>query len=252
MPFVLIIHFIFQVMDNPILSIVVPCFNEADNLPELLSQYDSAILNNEIEVILVNTISHDNSIEVLKYLLPKYKRFLKVIHVKERGYGFGILSGLQQAKGEFIGWTHGDLQAPADDVVKALTVIKEQDYNNRLFVKGSRVGRPLFDSFFTWGMSVFETVYFGTQLNDIFAQPNIFHRSFFASWKNPPRDFALDLYALYAAKQASLTMYRFPVRFLPRKYGKSSWNTELWSKWKFIKRTIVFSIELKRNQNEKT
>ena len=69
------------------------------------------------------------------------------------------------------------------------------------------------DNVFTFGMSVFETLYLGVRLWDINAQPNIFHRSFYESWQTPPHDFSLDLFAYYMAKQKRLDLVRFPVRF---------------------------------------
>jgi hypothetical protein len=95
-------------------------------------------------------------------------------------------------------------------------------------------------------MGVFETLYFGTPMKDINAQPNIFPREFFESWENPPYDFSLDLYSVYMAKKAGLKMKRFPVEFTPRLHGHSKWNTGMAAKWKFIKRTIKFSRELKK------
>ncbi len=229
------------------LSIVVPCYNEAENIPKLLAAYAEVITRNDLEIILVNNGSTDETAEVLMQLLPLYESFLKVVAVPiNQGYGFGILSGLRSASGEFIGWTHGDLQTPPRDVIQALTIIEENNSRPTLYVKGKRSGRPLFDEFFTVGMSIFESLYLGTKLFDINAQPNIFHKSFFASWDNPPHDFSLDLYVFYLARKQGLEIIRFTVPFLKRQHGSSKWNTGILAKWKFIKRTIKFSIELKK------
>lgn len=229
------------------LSIVVPCYNEAENIPRLLEVYNKAITRNDIEVVLVNNGSTDNTQEILIELIQKYERFLKVVTVaKNEGYGFGVLSGLRNTKGEFLGITHGDLQTSPDDVIRALTIIEASGAPNNTYVKGVRTGRSLFDRFFTFGMNIFETIYLKTLLYDINAQPNVFHRSFFESWVNPPYDFALDLYILYMAKQQKLFIQRFPTPFPPRIYGSSKWNTGLSAKWKFIKRTLLFSRELKK------
>jgi hypothetical protein len=118
--------------------------------------------------------------------------------------------------------------------------------SSHVFVKGSRKGRPLFDQVFTLGMNIFETVYMGTRLWDINAQPNIFHRSFYESWRNPPHDFSLDLYAFYKAQTQGLKIIRFPVILPKRSHGQSSWNHGLKAKWKFIKRTMDFSFKLKK------
>jgi len=228
------------------LSIVVPCYNEEKNIPLILKRFAEVVKRDDIEVLLVNNGSIDNSAEVFKSLLPNYK-FAKIVDVKvNQGYGFGILSGLKKAKGEFIGWTHADMQTDPYDSIKALEIIEKSKNPQNTYAKGLRKKRPLFDSFFTIGMSIFETLYLKTKVWDINAQPNIFPHSFFEQWKNPPQDFSLDLYTLYTAKKMGLKIKRFNVFFPERIYGESSWNTGLAAKWKFIKRTIEFSRKLKK------
>ena len=197
-------------------------------------------------MILVNNGSTDNSARVINELLPRYHFAKTVLVLVNQGYGYGILQGLRSADGDYIGWTHADMQTDPADVVKAYKMIKRMRDRN-VYLKGNRKGRPVFDSFFTWGMGVFETVFFGTRMYDINAQPNIFPKTFFDSWVDPPFDFSLDLYAVYMAQRAGMKVVRFPVRFPERIYGESKWNTGgLKSKWKFIKRTIRFSFELKK------
>ncbi len=228
------------------LSIVIPCFNEEKNIPLILEKFQSVINRADIEVILVNNGSLDNSKEVIDKLLSDYS-FAKTINVPtNQGYGFGITSGLKEATGDYIGYTHADMQTDPGDVIKALEIIESQSVSEKCFVKGDRKGRSFFDQIFTWGMSVFETLYLGTKLWDINAQPNIFPRSFFTSLEGVPKDFSLDLYFLYTARKKGFEVIRFDVVFPDRIHGESSWNTGLRSKWKFIKRTIDFSIKLKK------
>ncbi|MBN2825101.1 MAG: glycosyltransferase family 2 protein [Campylobacterales bacterium] len=229
------------------LSIIVPCYNESKNIPLILEKFASVIERNDVEVILVNNGSTDNSEAVLNELVPKFA-FARVVKVEvNQGYGFGITSGLNEARGEFIGYTHADMQTDPADPLKALEIIEKQPNPKECYIKGDRKGRPLFDQFFTIGMSAFETLYLGKKLWDINAQPNIFHRSFFEEIKNScPKDFSLDLYLLYMAKKNALEVIRFDVIFPPRIHGESSWNTGLPSKWKFIKRTLDFSAKLKK------
>jgi glycosyltransferase involved in cell wall biosynthesis len=229
------------------LSIVIPCYNEEKNIPLILKGFGEVIRRNDIEVIIVNNGSTDNSEYILNDLLPRYP-FVRSIEVKiNQGYGFGILVGLKEARGEYIGWTHGDMQTSPKDVLMALKIIEDKGSPQKIYIKGERRERPLFDRFFTLGMSIFESLYLGKFLYDINAQPNIFHRSFFETWVNPPYDFALDLYVFYSVKKLNIPVVRFPVVFSKRIYGESHWNKNLLSKWKFIKRTVIYSINLKKN-----
>ena len=228
------------------LSIIVPCYNEEKNIPLILEKFNSVIKNEKIEVILVNNGSTDNSAKILEKVLPKYFFARTILVPVNQGYGYGILQGLKEAKGDFLGWTHADMQTDPKDVIKAYEILEKENWNKNIYVKGDRKGRPFFDQFFTFGMFIFETIFMGKVLYDVNAQPNIFSKEFFSNWKNPPKDFALDLYALYMAKKNKLKVIRFNVLFPERIHGQSTWNTGLASKWKFIKRTMVFSLELKK------
>ena len=229
------------------LSIIIPCYDEEKNLPLILERFADVIDRDDIEVLLVDNGSTDNSPAVLKTLLAKPEfQFARSLRIEvNAGYGHGILSGLQATKADYIGWTHADMQTDPKDVIRALDIIEAEGSPQNIYVKGKRQGRPLFDQFFTICMSFFESVYLGYRLWDINAQPNIFHRSFFKQWHSPPNDFSLDLYALYMAKVARMNIYRIPVVFPPRQHGESHWNTSFAAKWKFIKRTFEFSFKLK-------
>ncbi len=226
------------------LSIVVPCYNEEENIPLILERFND-VIKEDVEVILVDNGSTDGSAGVIARLLPQYP-FARTVKVPvNQGYGYGILQGLKECRGEYIGWTHADMQTDPADVIKALGLIEKE--KGLVFVKGNRKGRPFFDVFFTLGMSVFETCYLREKLYDINAQPNIFPKIFYEGWENPPHDFSLDLYALYMAKKKGLKVVRFAVAFPKRAHGSSKWNTGLSAKWRFIKRTVDFSVKLKKS-----
>ena len=223
-------------------SLVIPCYNETKNLPALIARCDELVNKHYVEVILVDNGSTDQSHVVIQ----KYP-FIKLVRVKEnRGYGFGIIQGLKQASGDILAWTHADLQTDPKDLMRGLLSFKSSKNPEKLFVKGNRTGRPIFDNIFTFGMSLFETLLLRTLMWDINAQPTIFHRSFFQTWLQPPKDFSLDLYAYFLAKNSNMEVKRFPVKFSKRLHGVSNWNMNLAGKYKFIKRTLSYSFMLKR------
>ncbi|MFZ6765489.1 glycosyltransferase family 2 protein [Undibacterium sp. Di26W] len=225
-------------------SLVIPCFNEAANLPLLLERCKQLTCHDGIEVILVDNGSTDNSSYVFAQLLPAYQGCRSIRVEKNMGYGFGILAGLREARGEIIGWTHADLQTDPFDVMEGLKLLDK--YGPNIFVKGRRFGRPLGDVLFSVGMSFFEFVLLRKPMWDINAQPSLFSRNFFEKWNDPPHDFSLDLYAYYSARCMGLEIHRFPVFFGKRAHGTSSWNINWAAKRKFIRRTVEFSLQLKK------
>ena len=227
------------------LSIIILTWNTKGylkNCLETVYRHTKAI---DFEVVIVDNGSTDRTPEVLQELLPQYPGCRSVRVEKNQGYGFGILSGLQAAKGEILGWTHADMQTDPHDTLRGLELFAEHGHNS--FIKGRRYGRPLMDVVFTVGMSIFETVLMAKPMWDINAQPTMFSRDFFATWQSPPHDFSLDLYAYYQAQQQGLKVYRFPVKFGERAHGVSHWNVNWAAKWKFIRRTVDFSLQLKKN-----
>jgi hypothetical protein len=95
-------------------------------------------------------------------------------------------------------------------------------------------------------MGFVSSLLFQKSLREINAQPTIMKRSFFMSWSNPPNDFSLDLYALVMAKDAQLRIARFKVKFLKRLQGESKWNLGFASRYKFIIRTMKYSLKLRK------
>jgi len=232
------------------LSIVIPCYNEEKNLPGLAQRLEKTSVGNiSLEIILVNNGSTDGSAKALDAIARKDKRIRIVTVEKNTGYGNGISAGLAKARGEFLCWTHADMQTDPQDCIRAYGIMKGQKDPRKVFVKGSRTGRTLFDQFFTVGMSTFESFLLGKVLYEINAQPNLFHRGFLRLVPNPPKDFAFDLYVYYTAKRNGLRVVRFPVKFLQRAHGTSSWNTGLAGKAKFIRRTLEYSMKLKQRKN---
>lgn len=224
-------------------SLVIPCYNEARNLPLLLERCRVLGATPGVEVVLVDNGSTDDSAGVLAALLPRYPGCRSVRVEKNQGYGFGILAGLAASTGEILGWTHADLQTDPQDALRGLALFEL--HGDALFVKGRRYGRPLADVLFTVGMSAFETLLLRQPLWDINAQPTMFARAFFDTWSAAPHDFSLDLFAYYRARAAGLAVHRFPVRFGERAHGVSHWNVNWAAKRKFIRRTVDFSLQLK-------
>lgn len=223
-------------------SIVIPCYNESGNLLKLIDICKKELCANGVEVILIDNGSTDGSDKILK-TIKDLDQLLKSYRLeKNQGYGGGILYGLSKAKGQYIGWTHADLQTDPADVLNGFKLMD----SDKIFVKGSRVGRPIADNIFSIGMGIFESIILRTKLWEINAQPTIFSKKFFLSWSDPPEDFSLDLYSYVMAKKNNLSIKRLTVFFPERFYGNSSWNTGLTSKLALIQRTIKFSFQLKK------
>lgn len=233
------------------LSVVIPCYNEQDNLNVLLKSLDElAAAQPNLEIILVDNGSTDNTAKVFEEELEnRDKNIFKVCTVQKNiGYGFGILSGLRMAKGEVLAVTHADRQTDPMDVIKAYDIYKKYDNENYL-IKGRRVKRRFMEYLFSTAMGWLATIVLRKKLMDINAQPKLFSKTFFDKIeKGAPNDFALDLYFLYMAKKMG-KIFDFPVVFAKRVAGEAKGGSGAsWSvRKKLIIRCYSYIFELNKN-----
>ena len=228
-------------------SFVVPCYNEAGNIPELVNRLANVQKQcRGLEIIFVNNGSQDATGQALAKSLGLLQNSKVVTLEINQGYGGGIKAGLEEASGVNLGWIHADLQIPPESIVACISKAREID--RPYFLKGLRKGRRAWDKIFTAAMSVFESFLFGTRLNDVNGQPTLFSRDLLPRVLEGPDDFSLDLHSYVSAKKFSLRIERIKVSFDERKWGSSSWNTSIRSKVMFIFRTLRFSLRLRGEQ----
>ena len=224
-------------------SIVIPCYNEADNIKHLFIKAND--VNRKLdnpEFIFVNNGSSDNTLtELYSHKFIYHNLNLKILNIQQNlGYGNGILKGILEASHTVIAWTHADLQTDLEDIVIGYNIYISEN-NNLCVVKGNRINRPFFDIIFTKSMEFFVFIFTNIFIHDINAQPKIFSKEFFSKIYNDkiPLDFSFDLYFLYHAKKIGY-IKSFNVNFNKREFDTSKGGGTLFGKYILIKRTIKY------------
>lgn len=235
------------------LSIVIPCFNEAKNIPLLVKTIND-VYSPDTEIILVDNGSTDDTSNVLSKELKSLRNAsIRSVWVDNNiGYGHGIMAGVREAKGEIISWTHADLQTDIKDVYNGFKLFKNQSNKEKSFLKGIRKKRPFIDHILTLGMGKISSVMLGQELNDINAQPKMFHHSFLKLIDDPPNDFSLDLYFYCVAVKNKMDILELPVYFNKRLFGeaKGGGGSSIWTRIKVIKRTLKYILNLRKGSTE--
>lgn len=111
------------------LSVVVPVFNEEENLPILVPKLVQVLnpLGLTYEMIFVDDGSSDRSRKILKEMVSRYP-YLRVIGLKEnRGLSTALLAGIRDARGETIVTLDSDLQNDPEDIPKLLSYLDRYD-----------------------------------------------------------------------------------------------------------------------------
>ncbi len=83
-------------------SIIVPCYNEKENIRMLAARFARLKSKYQIELILVDNGSDDGTEEEIIKCAEKYSFILPEKVEVNQGYGYGILKGLQRASGTWL------------------------------------------------------------------------------------------------------------------------------------------------------
>ncbi len=113
----------------PELSIIVPAYNEELRLPPTLEKIAAYIhaANHSVEVIVVDDGSKDNTISVAESFRGLIPTLRVVSNGKNRGKGYSVRHGMQEARGEVVLFTDADLSAPIDEVEKLLPALSDHE-----------------------------------------------------------------------------------------------------------------------------
>ena len=117
-------------MANTKIAIVIPVYNEKENLPTLMQRLTSVMQSwgRSYEIIFIDDGSTDNSLEILKELAQKPS--VKIVELT-RNYGqhAAILAGFSVSSAEIIITMDADLQNPPEEIPNLVKVMEEGNYD---------------------------------------------------------------------------------------------------------------------------
>src|SRR5690242_8670065 len=129
---------------TPLLSIVVPVYNEAGIVDELVRRLHSALADSgQYELVIVDDASSDGSWERLVELAASDPRLRLLRLSRNFGHQVALTAGLDAARGEAIVTMDGDLQDPPE-VIPALVARWQEGYDVVYAVRTEREGEGLF------------------------------------------------------------------------------------------------------------
>lgn len=129
-------------------SIIVPIFNELDNLPELYRRLKEVMETNgePWELILVDDGSTDGSTDKIRELASKDRIIRPVIFARNFGHQVAITAGWDFARGDAVVIIDADLQDPPEVILELAKKWKE-GYEVVYAVRGEREGESWFKKF---------------------------------------------------------------------------------------------------------
>ena len=215
------------------LSLVVPCYNEAENV----AAFQAAVLGAfegcgyDYEIIFVNDGSRDATLHNLRKLHAEQKCPVKVISFSRNfGKEAGLYAGLQHASGDYISLIDADLQQRPEIVRDMVKILDEQPEYDVVAAYQDRRGEGKVLSFFK--RSFYAII---NKLSNVTLQPDA---SDFRTFRRRVRDSILELAEYHRFSKGIFAWVGYDTHFIPYTACERAAGTTKWSFWKLVNYAI--------------
>lgn len=223
------------------LSIVLPTYNEAKNLPELLKRLSVELSKDEYEVIVVDDDSPDHTWQIAEDLKKQYPMLRVIRRVGRRGLSSAVVEGFNAAKGNVLLVMDSDLQHDPAVVTQLYAAIKngaDIAVASR-YIEGGSVGewvtgRRLLSRFATFLARTLPPVQTSDPMSGFFALTHSAYNS--VRMQLRPTGFKI-LFEVLASMHPSSNVAEVPLQFQMREHGESklSLSVEIAFLWQLLR-----------------
>ena len=206
------------------LSLIVPCYNEAENVAAFQDAVISAFqgCGYDYEIVFIDDGSRDATFHNLKKLYADQRCPVNVISFSRNfGKEAGLYAGLQHASGEYLSLIDADLQQRPEIVREMVKILDEQPEYDVVAAYQDRRSEGKVLSFFK------KSFYFIiNKLSDVTLQPDA---SDFRTFRRSVRDSILELAEYHRFSKGIFAWVGYSTCFIPytacqRASGSSKWN----------------------------
>lgn len=137
-------------MEKKLISLVVPCYNEALALPHFYKEADKVtktMSECDFEFLFVNDGSRDETLLLLRQFAKNDARVRYISFSRNFGKEAAMFAGLQNAKGDLVAIMDADLQDPPSLLPEMYRYITEEGYDCVATRRSTRKGEPVIRSF---------------------------------------------------------------------------------------------------------
>jgi len=201
----------------PLLSVIVPVYNEAKTIRQILEKVN--LVNIDKEIIVVDDGSGDGTTKILRDI--KYDNLKIIYHGTNRGKGAAVLTGLANAVGEFVIIQDADLEYEPQEYIKLMEAIKKDNVDVVLgvrFTKGyhglliPRLGNRFVTSLLN--------ILFGVNLNDFLTCYKLFRRDTINALNLKSQSFNIETEIIAKVIKRKLRIKQTPITYRPRSYAE--------------------------------
>ena len=227
------------------LSVIIPVFNEATTVGEILHRVDTVPLPQAItakEIIAVNDGSTDGTAALLSRLQPCYPQLKVVHHTKNMGKGAALRTGIAAASGDILLFQDADLEYDPADYAQLLRPLlagkADVVYGSRFVTTAER--RVLY--FWHWvGNAVLTLVcnaIADVNLTDMETGYKAFHREVLQALTLEQNRFGCEPEITVKVARSGWRMYEVGISYSGRTYAegkKIGWRDGVYALWCIVK-----------------
>ncbi|MGH9803076.1 MAG: glycosyltransferase family 2 protein [Blastocatellia bacterium] len=207
--------------EAPTFSIVVPLFNEEENVPLLIESIFNEVSDDPafLELVLVDDGSRDRTAALVQDHIRREPRIRLVQHGRNRGLGAAIRTGLRNANGDQVLYTDADLPFDFSLIPKLISL----GGHDRV-VLGCRLNRGEGPRRWalTKGYNFLIRVLFGLKVHDVNFACKIIPKALAQAADLKSEGSFIDAEILLEARRYGLEITEFPLTYFPRTLGLST------------------------------
>lgn len=205
-------------MATNVLSIIVPVFNEAPRITNVIRRFYATVLPVEVEWIFVDDCSTDGTTGILKELQRQYGFVLKC-HQDNRGKGGAIISGIATAEGNLIVIQDADFEYDPGDIATLVEPLLH-DHADVVFGSRFRRGSPqvhrTYHYFVNRVLTMLSNLLSGIYLTDMETCYKVFRADLLKSMKLSSRRFGFEIEVTAYLSKTRARIFELPVSYSPR------------------------------------
>ena len=206
---------------HPSLSIVIPAFNEEDNLGPLFEGIFDVLRDDPdfCELVVVDDGSSDRTAALTLEAARGEPRIRLVKHDRNRGLGASIRTGLSAARGEAVLYTDADLAFDFTLIPRLLSLL---DDNNVVVGRRANRGEGFRRLVLTKGYNTLCRFLFGLRVGDVNFACKLIPRRALGGMKLESEGSFIDAEILLECSRQGFTISEFPLEYYPRTRGRST------------------------------
>jgi glycosyltransferase involved in cell wall biosynthesis len=227
---------------SPLVSVIIPTLNEAENLPYVLSRIPLWIH----EVILVDGFSTDNTVEVARRLLPS----IRIVYQEGPGKGYALLTGFAAATGDIIVTLDADgSQDPSEMTTFVGALLAGGDYvkGSRFLQGGGTADMGPYRFLGNWLLMRVVRLLFGSRYTDLCYGYNAFWKDVLSQLQLDAGGFEIETMMNVRALMARLNVVEVPSFEAKRIHGDSHLRT-IPDGWRVLKTILKSRLEKGRGR----